>query len=759
MKKIFLLVTAILIISNSIFSQNTYVYNIDSIRNFDLSFYDAAWRDSLDTFYVHNLDNMVLATLKINGETFDSVGVRWKGNSSCSPGQIKNPMHIELDYIINQDYHGVETFKLSNLFKEPSFTREVTMYDFLSWYMPAPKTNYVNVYIDGNLLGFYTSSSSINKDFVLEHFGSDNNSRFKCDPASFSGSPTPIPGCPPIPPDIMSALGPMGPDTACYVNNYEIKSDYGWGKLEKLIFTVNFDSLNTYKYLDIDRTLWMLAFDNIFVNLDSYIGSGHNYYIYENDSNRFNPIIWDLNEIFGTFQQGMSFTQLKNLDLFYNINNQSRPLISKLLSIPEYKKKYLAHYRTIVKELIETDTIINRVSQLQTIIDSYVNADPNKLTSYNDFQNSLTADVGLAMGIQPFLTDRYNYITSDINYNKIAPVISAVTQVTQNPTDTNYVSITANVSNSTSCKLGYRSNSFDPFILIDMFDDGNHNDSTAGDGIYGAYIPPFPATTQVDYYVYAENNDAGIFSPVRAEYEFYNYTVTGDNITPGSIVINEFMASNSNTVTDQNGDFDDWIELYNTTSSDINLSEVYLSDKTTDIFKWKFPDTVITANNYLIIWADNSTNEAGLHSNFKLSASGESVILSNYDSTTIDIINFGTQHTDTSYGRYPNATGNFQFLQPTFSAYNQQLSIESINYADYIKLYPNPAKDFIFVEYKNIIKDTKYKIVIYNMLSQKIKTYDIDKNNNKISINTSAFKNGIYFIKFGNYAEKIIINR
>ncbi|RLD47215.1 MAG: hypothetical protein DRI94_14130, partial [Bacteroidetes bacterium] len=196
-----------------------------------------------------------------------------------------------------------------------------------------------------------------------------------------------------------------------------------------------------------------------------------------------------------------------------------------------------------------------------------------------------------------------------------------------------------------------------------------------------------------------------------------------------------------------------------TTSSDINLSGVYLSDKTTDIFKWKFPDTVITANNYLIIWADNSTNEAGLHSNFKLSASGESVILSNYDSTTIDIINFGTQHTDTSYGRYPNATGNFQFLQPTFSAYNQQLSIESINYADYIKLYPNPAKDFIFVEYKNIIKDTKYKIVIYNMLSQKIKTYDIDKNNNKISINTSAFKNGIYFIKFGNYAEKIIINR
>ena len=756
MKKLILIIVTICFINDS-FSQN--VYDVDSIRTFDLSFYNAAWRDSLDTFYVNDLDNMVLATLKINGTVFDSVGVRWKGNSSCSPGQIKNPLHIELDYIKNQDYYGVETFKLSNLFKEPSFAREVAMYDFLSWYMPAPKANYVNVLVDGNLLGFYTSSSSVNKDFVLENFGSDDNSRFKCDPVSFSGPPPIISGCPPVPPEVMSALGPMGPDTACYANNYEIKSDYGWTELERLIFTVNFDSLNAYKYLDIDRTLWMLAFDNIFVNLDSYIGSGHNYYIYENDSNRFNPIIWDLNEIFGTFQEGMTFSQLKNLDLFYNINDISRPLISKLLTIPDYQKKHLAHYRTIVKELIETDTIINRVMQLQAMIAPYVNADPNKLCTYSEFQNSLTTDVGLAMGIEPFLTDRYNYITSDVNYNKTAPVIFSVTQVTQNPADTDYVCITTNVTGASSCKLGYRSNRFDPFIIIDMFDDGNHNDGSANDGVYGAFIPPFPTTTQVDYYVYAENNDAGIFSPVRAEYEFYNYVITGNIVSEGNIVINEFMASNSNTVSDQNGDFDDWIELYNTTSSDINLSGVYLSDKTTDIFKWKFPDTVITANNYLIIWADNSTNESGLHTNFKLSSSGEAVVLSNYDSTIIDLINFGTQHTDTSYGRYPNATGSFQFLQPTFNATNQQLSVEAINYADYIKIYPNPAKDYIFMEYKNIIKNSNQEIAIYNLINQKLATCYIDKNSNKLKLNTATLKNGVYIIKFGNYAEKIIINR
>ncbi len=756
MRKIFIFI-AMLTLSSYAFSQD--VYHTDSIRDFNLNFYDSSWRDSLDNFYTNDLDDMMLANLTINGLAFDSVGVRWKGNSSCTSGQMKNPLHIELDYIKNQDYYGVETFKFSNLFKEPSFAREVAMYGFISWYMPSAKTNYANVYVEGTLLGFYTSSSSVNKEFMRDNFGSDENSRFKCDPVTFGGPPTPITGCPPPHPDMVSGLGFMGPDSACYVNNYEMKSDYGWTDLYNLIYTLEAETYNIENHLNVDRTLWMLAINNIFANLDSYSGSGHNYYVYKDDSSRFQPVIWDLNETFGTFQQGLTTNELIELDPYYNSTNNFRPLISKLLTVSDYQKKYFAHYRTIVQELLETDTIINRVVQLQTMIDSYVQADPNKLTTYTDFQNSLNSNIGLAIGIETFLTSRYNHIITDANYIKIPPTISTVTQVTQNPTYVDNVDITADVSNATSCKLGYRSNRFDPFIIIDMFDDGNHNDGANGDGVYGASIPAFSTTTQVDYYVYADNTDAGIFSPVRAQYEFYNYTIIGDIISEGTIVINEFMASNASTQSDQNGGFDDWIELYNTSSSNINLSGVYLSDKTDNIFKWKFPEIEILANDYLIIWADAATTETGLHTNFKLSSSGESVVLSNYDSTIIDMVNFGAQYTDTSYGRFPNATGSFQFLKPTYNAFNEELSVESINYADYVKVYPNPANNLLNLEYENIIKESKEEIFIYNLIGKQVASTRVDRFTNKITINTSSLENGIYILKFGTFAEKIIINR
>jgi len=93
MKKYFILLLLISYFNTNIQAQ----FEIDSIRNFYLNFYDTHWQDTLDQYYINDTDLMVLANLTINGITYDSVGVRYKGNSSCSPGQIKNPFHIELD--------------------------------------------------------------------------------------------------------------------------------------------------------------------------------------------------------------------------------------------------------------------------------------------------------------------------------------------------------------------------------------------------------------------------------------------------------------------------------------------------------------------------------------------------------------------------------------------------------------------------------------------------------------------------------------
>ena len=96
-----------------------------------------------------------------------------------------------------------------------------------------------------------------------------------------------------------------------------------------------------------------------------------------------------------------------------------------------------------------------------------------------------------------------------------------------------------------------------------------------------------------------------------------------------SLVINEFMASNSGSVRDPQGQYDDWIEIHNFGSDPINVGGMYLTDDLSFPTKWQIPNdppaTVITYGQYLLIWADNDTSDAGLHANFKLNADGEEI--------------------------------------------------------------------------------------------------------------------------------------
>ena len=121
------------------------------------------------------------------------------------------------------------------------------------------------------------------------------------------------------------------------------------------------------------------------------------------------------------------------------------------------------------------------------------------------------------------------------------------------------------------------------------------------------------------------------------------------------------MASNS-TILDPQGDADDWIELKNTSNAAVDLSGMYLSDDRAHPKKRQFPaGTTIPAGGYLLIWADDDDGDSpGLHTNFKLSAGGESVVLSDTDANgnaLIDAIDFPALGRDVSYGRTPEGSG------------------------------------------------------------------------------------------------------
>ncbi|MCP4107032.1 MAG: hypothetical protein GY749_16090 [Desulfobacteraceae bacterium] len=138
-----------------------------------------------------------------------------------------------------------------------------------------------------------------------------------------------------------------------------------------------------------------------------------------------------------------------------------------------------------------------------------------------------------------------------------------------------------------------------------------------------------------------------------------------------TVVINEFMADNTSTVADQDGEYDDWIELYNTGDTEISLDGYYLTDDSEDLTQWALPDVSVQAGEYLIIWADSDEEQGDLHAGFKLSASGESIFLVDSSLEVADEVDFGEQTSDISTGRYPDGTGSFTTMTPTFSAANQ----------------------------------------------------------------------------------------
>ena len=237
-----------------------------------------------------------------------------------------------------------------------------------------------------------------------------------------------------------------------------------------------------------------------------------------------------------------------------------------------------------------------------------------------------------------------------------------------------------------------------------------------------------------------------------------HYKLLTTSIANENIVINEFMASNDLTATDQDGESDDWIELYNKGNDPVDISGYFLSDNGQNLPKYTIPDnTVMAGNEYLIIWADEDGSQEGLHANFKLSKSGESIFLSKTDTTVIDQISFLDQETDISFARKPNGTGAFRTSMPTFNAKNDGTSnTNNIGIDDRLIVYPNPTTDKITIQLK-INGHAIEKVEIRDMLGKKVLSYT-DIKENQMIIHVGHLVPGLYMITANElYTSRVVV--
>lgn len=146
-----------------------------------------------------------------------------------------------------------------------------------------------------------------------------------------------------------------------------------------------------------------------------------------------------------------------------------------------------------------------------------------------------------------------------------------------------------------------------------------------------------------------------------------------------AVVVNEIVASNSEGAMDEDGDNSDWVELYNTGPGSANLAGWGLSDDPAEPMKWTFPAVSLPAGAYLVVWASDKDRRdpAGeLHANWKISAGGEDIVLTDAGGNTVDQMVGVALETDFAYGRNPDGADVWVlFDEPTPGASNSGAAV------------------------------------------------------------------------------------
>jgi len=242
------------------------------------------------------------------------------------------------------------------------------------------------------------------------------------------------------------------------------------------------------------------------------------------------------------------------------------------------------------------------------------------------------------------------------------PIISGTIHTPAWPTADDVVTITAVITDEGALTVTLWYRTFAPGAQPPDYQPAPMHQANGSGTNWQLVLPAQPEGTWVEYYIEAED-EVGMATVGRPDWPQENYRyIVGWQRPP--LYINELMALNTHTLEDEDGDYDDWIELYNAGTEDIDLGGMHLTDNIGSATQFHIPaGTVIPAGGYLVLWADRDWE--GGHLNFKLSGAGEYVGL--FDSQAgyyapIDAVYFPPQTPDVSWGRFPDGDGGWHAM-------------------------------------------------------------------------------------------------
>ena len=511
------------------------MFDLATVHDIQLNFYDAGYHTILSDRWFAKDENRLPAQLDMDTIHFDSVGVKYKGNSTFYIANLlsnpKVPYNIDINYYVGgQKLLGYKKLKLANCLFDPTFAKEALSSYVYRHYLPTHQVNVVRLTVNGTYLGAYVNTESISKQFLDTHFGEKKGSFFKCEPIAQFGSGETF-----VPADLLYE----GTDTLNYYESYEVKSDsvdQSWADFIHFLDVLNNDAVNVSEVLNVDRVLWYFAVTTVLPNDDAYNTMVmHNYYVYQTGDGKFQLIPWDLSETFC----GAMIGQLTHDDHYkrdpaygYTPLVLNHPLVYRLLFQPYYFKRYMHHVRMVLADFYDQTLLKNKALDLQSTAFDAVNSDPYKLFTMTDYVQNLDSNMMWftteIAGIMKTIDNRRPFLETHPEVIKVPPTIIFVDQNIANPSNSDIVYISAEVTGADNVYLKVTNNPemyASDFIQIEMLDDGSGGDALAGDNIYTTAVPFTTSNDHVKYYVEAVNSEAMALMPEHAEYYYYHYYV------------------------------------------------------------------------------------------------------------------------------------------------------------------------------------------------------------------------------------------
>ncbi len=393
------------------------LFDASLVHSIDIQMDD--WQSFLDNC---TDETYAACDISIDGETYNQVAIRAKGNTSLTQvaryGNDRYSFKIEFDHYNDAcRYHGLDKLSLNNVIQDNTYMKDFLTYQMMGCFgVSAPLCSFVYITVNGEDWGLYLAVEGVEDAFLARSYGKNPGNLYKPDSMKMGGGrgnggdfrmdewkegeapperPEGGPGRPGGGPDGMGSsdvsLIYSDDDYESYENIFtNAKTDLTDTDKARLISALK--ELNTgdnpADVVDVDQVIRYFVVHNFVCNFDSYTGSMiHNYYLYEEDG-RLSMIPWDYNLAFGGFEGSMDADAVVNYPIDTPVSGgstDSRPMLAWIFDNDDYAKLYHQYFSEFIASCFESGLFAETVDRTQALIAPYVEKDPTKFCTYEEF--------------------------------------------------------------------------------------------------------------------------------------------------------------------------------------------------------------------------------------------------------------------------------------------------------------------------------------------------------------------------------------